>query len=407
MTVLCIDPVKSLLEFAEIAARCGHSVLVSDTQSGYTMPVAANQYSTINLVNLGDDELQHVIHEHNVQYAFSDTTEGFHLAERINRMIEGLTPSSDAHKPLFAGLSDKALLAEHLQKNAPELAFRDFQVVNSEQELNQLVANLPDNEMLVVRPNRSSDDGSACFVERGDSVPARILDYLNTAEQHSCIVHRLIPGDAYFINGFKTRDGHIQYDTWRCIYRIAKPFGYLHSVLETRFEDQKHAAVKAHIEKLLNAIGLESGPFHLEVILGDNSFKVIKAATRLAGAPFIYFYEKRGGISQLASCLQAVSDSAAEEQQKAAQETIKYSTDFSFYPPQNGTLNQLRFQQDLESLASFDGYLDFPEAGQKLEAKGGEVSPLTISLSNFDINCLEKDIEQCIEFQSQGVFELA
>jgi hypothetical protein len=410
MTVLCIDPVKSLPKFAELAARRGHSVLVSYTQNGYSMPITANHYSTIDLVNVNDDELLQVIRQHNVQYAFSDTTEGFLLAARINSMIEGVTPSSGTDQPLFAGLSDKVMLAEHLKKTEPALAFSNFQVVSSERDLNELVASLPDNDMIVIRPNRSSDDGSACFVERGDSIPQIILDYLNdlsTTQQHRCIVHTFIPGDAYFINGFKSRDGRVQFDAWRCFYRIAKPFGYLHSILETQFDVQKHAVVTANIERFLNTVNLQSGPFHLEVILGENSFKVIKAATRLAGAPFVYFYEKRGGASQLTSCLQAISGSTAAEQQQVAQETLRYSTDFSFYPTQNGTLSQLRFQQNLESLDSFDGYLATPVIGQKLEANGGEVSPLTISLSNFDIIRLQKDIEHCIELQSQGLFELA
>lgn len=252
---------------------------------------------------------------------------------------------------------------------------------------------------VVLRPEFSTDTGSALIRRSGHPLPAEEIAALGPGR---VLAHRWVPGVAHFLNGVVVHGEFVPADLWRCLTIDLGPRDLLTSVIN---EDPTSMAGKRLIEAarhLTGRLSVPDGPICLELVLTDDSVRVVKTALRVAGAPLPWLAEQVGGHTQhtlLALGARAPGTRPAE--------TEGFIADYALAAHRSGTLVEIIGLDLIRGLPSYAGDLSLPVIGTRIERTVGEGGAGAVLLRHHDADVLSEDVAELQRLNRAGVFRVS
>ncbi|MFZ3475028.1 hypothetical protein ACODT3_00850 [Streptomyces sp. 4.24] len=265
-----------------------------------------------------------------------------------------------------------------------------------------LAAHLADaTGTVVVRPEFSAEIGSALFHRPGAPLTESARAHLWQRAGDSVVAHALVPGTPYFANGVVHEGRLVLTDCWRCFTLDEGPRTLLTSVVNPSPDDPLLSRLTDGLAPVVKAAGITDGPVHFELVVGEDTLKVVKWAARPAGSPLPELCALLGVPGQAGALATGRPVALADAGD------IGCVADYSFIVRAHGTLAEVTGLDELLGRPSYAGPERIPEPGDPVTPSVNENPVLTLWLRHHDRATLLADIDHYQSRNREGVFLLA
>ncbi|MFG2914998.1 hypothetical protein ACGF0D_19180 [Kitasatospora sp. NPDC048298] len=282
--------------------------------------------------------------------------------------------------------NSKVVQHETIRKIDAQLAF-DTVYFSDRQALERYLTDAA-GSLKVLRPEFSTDTGSALFTGPGRPLPQAELDGL-WREGGRAVVHDHVPGTPHFANGVMV-DGRLHLtDIWRCYLLDEGPHSLLTSVVNVLPGAPEAELLRERLQPLAAATADGDGPVCFEVVLNGDQVKVVKFAHRVAGEP----------LPELCGFLGVAGQSGRE-----AETPDGFVADYAFKVRRSGILRAITGLDEVRRLPSYRQDLLLPTLGSPIERTLDEGAGVIVLLKHADESVLLRDLAFLQELNRSGVF---
>ncbi|MDF1795356.1 MAG: ATP-grasp domain-containing protein [Coxiellaceae bacterium] len=259
------------------------------------------------------DELSDVVEQlklYRPQIVVAGTESGVGVADQLNSIL-GLRGNSTE---LSASRFNKFEMIKALQAaNVPSV-----ECIKSS-SVDEVIEWLTQHNMAitVIKPIQSAGNDGVYFCQSSEAIANAINCILSKNnifgdKNLGVLAQRLLTGTEYIVNSVSNNGNHRFTDIWRCEKTLLPTKSNL-SLLEALVspDDPVVEALIAYAELVLNALDIEYGPGHLEIMLTDQGPVLIEAAARLQGCVDVAAVELATGLSQLSQMVLSYLDPEA------------------------------------------------------------------------------------------------
>ncbi|MFD4367289.1 ATP-grasp domain-containing protein [Rhodococcus sp. NPDC058521] len=268
---------------------------------------------------------------------------------------------------------------------------------------------------VVIKPTRSAgNDGVQFCADSSESVAAyrQIVHRQNIfgVTNEGVVAQQFLVGGEYVVNTVSSRGAHRVTDMWKYVKMSANGVSdRVGAAVSVPGDDSRRAALVDYATSVLDALGIEHGPAHLEIMMTPDGPCLVEIGARLCGADTARYAEIARGESQIDWTVTAFTDpdEFAREHTRPAVDRSHAAMVFST-SPYEGTLRSYPKLDQVLALPSYvDHQLVVPPGGQLQRTVSDVTEPMMIGLSHPVRDVLERDLTTVLFLDGDGFYDVA
>jgi hypothetical protein len=267
---------------------------------------------------------------------------------------------------------------------------------------------------IVVKPVRSAGNDGVSFCrtpEESVAALAALADRISIlgGRDEDVVAERFLDGPEYILNAVSCRGRHRATDAWR--YHKITVNGVrerINGASSLAPDDPVFDELADYGTEVLDCLGIEYGPSHLEIILTDDGPSLVEVGARLCGADTAYYAELAFGESQVTWTVDALADpdSFLRTYRRPRRSLAAVSMAF-LQSPYAGRLKRYRGLPAVEQLESFHRADLNVHPGEMLRRTVDDVSePLMVGLVHRSRAVVERDLSTVTYLDGGAFYEL-
>ena len=409
-TIVIVDPYSSGGMLAkELKARGAPCVAVEGSPTlPPSMRTQFDRDDFIDVISTAGDwaETLHRVKRHSPQYVVAGFESGVELADRLSAELQ--LPGNDA--AWSTARRDKFAMTERVRqaglRTAKQICGRDIEAIvrSIDVELDWPV---------IVKPPRSvaSDHVTRCEHEEDvRRAAAAILGRSNVLglPNDAVLVQEYLDGVEYAVD-IVCRGGQ---QVVTAIWQYHRPehhhpessdhFICYDSMILLPYEGVIQEKLASFATKVLDALGIQFGPAHCELMYVQGEVVFVEVGTRLSASVNATLSRTCGGIGQLEKTVQAMLEPERFALEARRRPSLRRRAANVFLMPHRpGRLVQVRGRDILEALPTLDTMSIASTPGIDVGRVAGRVT-----LISDDVRAIERDIAVIRGLQERGIFEV-
>lgn len=267
---------------------------------------------------------------------------------------------------------------------------------------------------VVVKPTRSAgNDGVQFCMSPSDSVEAygRIVDQQNIfgVTNEGVVAQQFLVGGEYVVNTVSCAGDHRVTDMWRYVKISANGVSdRVAAAVSVPDDDPRTNALAEYALGVLDALGIDYGPAHLEIMMTPQGAHLVEIGARLCGADTARYAQIARGESQIEWTVMAFTepDEFARIHTRPSQERSHAAMVFMTSPYEGS----LRGYPKLDQVLALPSYLDHQivvAPGERLQRTVSDVTePMMIGLTHPVRDILERDLSTVLFLDGDGFYDI-
>ncbi|MDG4795547.1 ATP-grasp domain-containing protein [Micromonospora sp. WMMD1082] len=267
---------------------------------------------------------------------------------------------------------------------------------------------------IVVKPVRSARNDGVAFCDTPEQSQAAYhhimsRDSVFDVPNEGVVAQEYLRGVEFVVNTVSCQGRHRITDTWR--YQKITVNGILdriNGMTSTSPTDPDWESVAEYSYQVLDALGIQYGPVHLEVMLTADGPRLVEAGARLCGADVARYAVLLTGESQIDRTAQAYADPdrfIAEHRKPYALDN--HGAMAFFASPVEGLLRGYPHVHLIEELASCQGVTLRFKVGERLvRTVDDESEPVTVGLIHPDRSVVLQDFATVCYLDGFGFYDI-
>lgn len=220
------------------------------------------------------------------------------------------------------------------------------------------------------------------------------------------IVQSFLKGQEYMVNSVSCNGQHYFTDIWHAKKFFLENRGFIYDRNELLSADTSEAQqLMSYVQTVLDALGIQYGPAHAEVMMTEDGPKLIEIGARVSGLVVPDYNDALLGHNQVALAVDAYIRPEYFLSKTTMPYQIKqYGMQVCLVAQKSGQIRAIPFHDQLESLSSLFSYsLKIKEGGFLHETIDLSSSPGVCNLSHDDWCVLEQDYAALRKYFAEGV----
>ncbi|MDO5286562.1 MAG: ATP-grasp domain-containing protein [Actinomycetia bacterium] len=267
---------------------------------------------------------------------------------------------------------------------------------------------------VVVKPLRSAgNDGVRFCASPHESVAAyqAILaaDTIFSEPNTGAVAQELIVGTEYVVNTVSWDGQHRVTDVWRYTKLSANQItDRVSAAVSVAPGHSAWPSLTSYALEVLEALEIQYGPAHLEIILTREGPCLVELGARLSGADTAYYAALATGSSQIDWAVQAVTDPARFHARLTAPAQLQQHVAMYFLTsPVAGTLVRYPRLDEVRALPSFHNLVTVVKPGGRLSVTVDDTTePMMVGLAHPEESVLERDLLTLHYLDGDGFYEV-
>ena len=340
---------------------------------------------------------------HAPAYVVAGSESGVELAEKLGREL-GL-PVNGASLP--GARRDKSLMSEAVRAQGLRTAVCFLS--NNIEEITDWIKNTLDWPVILKPPCSVASDSVFCCRSKEEVRTAAtvIMSGNNVLGENnmSVLVQEYLAGIEYAVDTVSYRGERKTTAIWQ-YGRPATPttekFICYDSMTLLPYTGERQQELQSYVYSVLDALSIQFGPAHCEIMWVDGEPVLIEAAARLSGGINALLSGICGGISQLDETVEAILDPkhflATRSDQPCLQ---RRAVNLFLIPEQQGRLVRVQGLEEIRCLPTLHSLSVSAQPGDRIKRVAG-----LVTLIDEDIQAIERDISRIRAIESKGMFEV-
>ena len=394
-TVVIVDAYSTGRFLAPALHKRGYDCIHVQSES-LIPPIFKNSFNNADFKKnfINQDNIDSILKTFDPQFVMAGTESGVELADLIADRLNLVGNSPKLSK----ARRNKFLMIEVINKAGLKTAsyHRSDKIDDILTWQNKLSLN-----PIVLKPEMSGGSDHVYICHKSDEIHQafnKIISNKNIFEKpnHYVLAQSFLNGTEYIINTVSSFGEHYIAEIWRCHKERIKGAGYI-SLLEELlpFDSQaENVTLAKYAKAVLNALEIQHGPGHLEIMLTDNGPVLIEIAARLQGCvdPVVVAEATKGN-----NIVSLMLDAYLDPKEISALANKNYELDKFIYrifmkSAVSGTLEKAPDFNVIKELPSFGSINCRITAGDKIKKTTDIASTLgVIHLAHSNYQQLEND----------------
>lgn len=229
------------------------------------------------------------------------------------------------------------------------------------------------------------------------------INFMNSVNDE-VLIQSYINGTEFVVNSVSCNGAHYITDIWVCKKRVVNNRIIYDKEELIKSEGERQKTLTNYAYSVLNALGIEHGPAHSEIILTERGPILLETGARLGGAVHPDIHSSCIGHSQVELTVDAYCD------EKSFYEKTKYPYTISKYlyvvmliSEQEGVIEEIPLLNDLKKLPTLCSFRLKKKIGDKLlKTVDLSSSPATVYLASTNKESLDEDYEHLLSLTKTG-----
>jgi len=267
---------------------------------------------------------------------------------------------------------------------------------------------------VVVKPIRSARNDGVTFCDTpAESAAAyrHLLTRKNVFDvrNEGVVAQEYLRGTEFIVNTVSCRGRHRLTDMWR--YTKITVNGIrdrINGMLSVPDDDPRHAVLLDYTYAVLDALGIQYGPLHLEIMITSDGPRLVEAGARLCGADVARYAVLMSGESQMDRTVQAyvAPERFLAEYQGPYAKNNSAAMGF-LASPVEGILRGYPLAHLVEELESFAGMkLRIPIGERIVRTVDDDTEPAAVGLVHPDPSVVEQDFATLCYLDGFGFYDV-
>lgn len=267
---------------------------------------------------------------------------------------------------------------------------------------------------LVIKPVRSAGNDGVQFCDTPDDsakayLAIRNVDNVFSIPNEGVVAQEFLFGTEFVVNTVSSFGRHRITDMWR--YTKLSANGVTDRVSAAVSVAPSHEAwaeLAAYAAAVLDAMHIQHGPVHLEIMLTPDGACLVELGARLSGADTAYYAELATGASQIDWAVLAATDPQAFGQRLSEPARLDQYVAMCFLTsPKAGTLRSYPLIEQVRSMESFHNQVTLVAVGETLHVTINDTTePMMIGLAHPVNSVLERDLLTMHYLDGHGFYEV-
>ncbi|MDM9382026.1 ATP-grasp domain-containing protein [Chlorogloeopsis sp. ULAP01] len=267
---------------------------------------------------------------------------------------------------------------------------------------------------VVLKPINSAGTDNVIFCANESEIVLafeRIIQSRNLMGQPNSevLAQEFLDGTEYFVNTVSVQGKHHVAEIWQYHKRKVPDGGYIYDMEEPLpFEGVVQAELRDYIKDVLDALKIQFGPAHSEVMMIEQRPVLIETGARLAGSILPAAVSKSMGCNQVELTVESyVHPEKFLEKVAKPYSLHKNLLYVSLISEREGILKSMSQIDEIRKLPSFfDMYLSISVGSQLRKTIDSLTSPGYVYLIHEDSEVLRKDYHTIRELERNGLYEV-
>ncbi|WP_204016105.1 ATP-grasp domain-containing protein [Sphaerimonospora thailandensis] len=351
------------------------------------------------------DALADRLREHEVSVVLPGTESGVALAARLSETLG--TPRLAIGSDDAVQFRDKGRMAGAAENHGIQVP--KWAVVTSASQLRSWMTRTEVNRV-VVKPTASAgtDGVQVCnTVDEAVAAFSRIYGLRNLLGilNDQVVIQEYVDGTEFFVNSVSHRGRHKALEVWRYSKTFSGEGAKVYDFEEPlRRSDPLSRELGQFTARVLDALGMENGPAHTEIMMRDGVFYLIESAARLGGSVLPSVVEGSMGASQVSTTVELVvgAKQIDEVSQSEPSGALRY---VSLICHDEGEVDPRHVLSRLHQLPSARSInLGFSERTHLRRTRDSATSPGVVYLAADDPHIVERDYARLREMEREGLY---
>lgn len=268
---------------------------------------------------------------------------------------------------------------------------------------------------LIVKPLNSAGGEGVRRCHSLEELESAVSEIMSTKinmlgfNNQAVIIQQYIEGEEYVVNMVSCEEKHKFCELWRYT-RYQRPYGrqlYDAAFLE-EFEPKQHADVLAYAMQVVDALGIQYGPSHIEIIKNQQGCYLVEMGARLMGAnlPFSLLRKCISTSQAYYTVMAYANPRQFFENLETVYKVNKFLMAIFMVSNQSGNIGAVNHVEVIEKLSSFHSMKLAVQVGDMLkETIDYQTAPGMIYLAHEDFNAILSDKDR-IRILENSMFSL-
>jgi biotin carboxylase len=220
---------------------------------------------------------------------------------------------------------------------------------------------------------------------------------------HEVLVQEFLAGTEYAVDTVSYEGQPKTTAFWRYNRPVeSEPFVCYDSMTLLPYTGEHQESLTAYCCQLLDALGIQFGPAHCELMWVDGEPVLVESAARLTAGVNAVLSRECGGICQLDETIRAMLAPAEFLATRKRQPSLtRRAANVFLIPRTSGRLTRVRHLDEIRRLPTFHSMSVGAKAGDEVKRVGG-----LVTLIDESIEAIERDIEVIRNLERDGIFEV-
>lgn len=389
-------------EFKKRGFTCVHVQSTKEIYPIFRKSFVATDFVTTIGFDGNMSDLLKELSQFSITAVLPGTETGVHLADELSEQL-GL--KSNGIK-ISAARRNKYLMLETLRAAGIKVA-RQIKSANC----HDLIAykHKMSLKKVVVKPVESagSEDVRICVndteIERAHNAIVGKVNILGLLNRES-ILQEYLDGNEYFINCVSLKGQHVVCDVWRHNKRPLNGFDFVYDRAELcDVFDPMEQEIIEYNKRALDALGIQFGPSHCEIIMTQNGPRMIEMGARLQGMSLPQLNDACLGFGPVDMTVDCYVDEARFHNKARAYRVKKFAMRVNLISERAGIFKGFSGLDNIESLPSFFYLRTISEPNKKIEKTVNYFTvPAFVVLVSEDRDRLFEDYQTIRMLEQQG-----
>ncbi|MBB3039079.1 ATP-grasp domain-containing protein [Hoyosella altamirensis] len=266
----------------------------------------------------------------------------------------------------------------------------------------------------VIKPLRSAgNDGVQFCDDPEESMRAfeAIRDAKNifSVRNEGVVAQEYLVGTEFVVNTVSCESQHRVTDVWRYTKMSANGVAdRVSAAVSVPPDHSRYDALTAYAFAVLDALGIQFGPAHLEIMDTAEGPCLVEIGARISGADTAYYAMLAGGESQIEWTIDAYTDPMRFKARSQTPHEVHNHVAMVFLTsPRQGVLRGYPLLAHVEALESFHNQIQIVKPGQPIAVTISDTTePMMIGLAHPAPSVLERDLLTVHYLDGHGFYDI-